>query len=107
MGFMKPSVPDVDPETWRATDWATRIQVCSRHWAEEGFGTPSGVYLIYLLKIAGYAAGAAAVIAATPGLGGLGQIADISNDSVGQALASAELPKRVHLKRSTGSSNDG
>ncbi len=27
------------------------------------------------------------------------EIADISNDSVGQALASAELPKRVHLKR--------
>ncbi|NDJ88594.1 DUF3556 domain-containing protein [Mycolicibacter kumamotonensis] len=76
MGFIKPSVPDVDPETWRTTDWVTRIQVCSRHWAEQGFGTPSGVYLIYLLKIASYAAGAAAVIALTPGLGGLGRIAE-------------------------------
>ncbi|ORA83513.1 hypothetical protein BST28_01105 [Mycolicibacter kumamotonensis] len=76
MGFIKPSVPDVDPETWRTTDWVTRIQVCSRHWAEQGFGTPSGVYLIYLLKIAAYAAGAAAVIALTPGLGGLGRIAE-------------------------------
>ena len=32
-------------------------------------------------------------------LDGLSQIADISNDKVGQALASAELPKHVHLKR--------
>ena len=76
MGLIKPSVPDVDPETWRATPWASRIQVCSRHWAEEGFGTPSGVYLIYLLKVAAYVAGAAAVIALTPGLGELGRIAD-------------------------------
>lgn len=76
MGFIKPSIPDVDPETWRTTPWATRVQVCSRHWAEQGFGTPSGVYLIYLLKIAAYAVGAAAVIALTPGLGGLGRIAD-------------------------------
>ena len=30
---------------------------------------------------------------------GLGEVADIAGDSVGQALASAELPKRVRLKR--------
>ncbi|OBJ28800.1 DUF3556 domain-containing protein [Mycolicibacter heraklionensis] len=76
MGFIKPSVPDVDPETWRATPWPRRIQMCSRHWAEQGFGTPSGVYLIYLVKIAAYVAGAAAVIALTPGLGEFGHIAD-------------------------------
>ena len=40
-------------------------------------------------------------------LDGMSQIADISNDSVGRALASAELPKHVHLKRPTGSSRDG
>ncbi|ORV49833.1 hypothetical protein AWC02_05965 [Mycolicibacter engbaekii] len=76
MGFIKPSVPDVDPATWRSTDWPTRIRVCSRHWVDQGFGTPSGVYLIYLLKIAAYAVGAAAVIGLTPGLGGLGRIAE-------------------------------
>jgi transcriptional regulator with XRE-family HTH domain len=32
-------------------------------------------------------------------LDGLGEIADIARDSVGQTLASAELPKRVRLKR--------
>ena len=35
-------------------------------------------------------------------LEGLGQIADIANDIVGQALASTELPKHVHLKRTAG-----
>ena len=40
-------------------------------------------------------------------LDGLGQIADIGNDRVGQALASAQLPKHVHLKRTAGSSKDG
>jgi len=40
-------------------------------------------------------------------LEGLAQVADISNDSVGQALASADLPKHVHLKRPTRSSPGG
>ena len=49
----------------------------------------------------------AAVLHALGLLEALGQLADIGNDPVGQALASAELPKRVHLKRTTGSSRDG
>jgi transcriptional regulator with XRE-family HTH domain len=40
-------------------------------------------------------------------LEGLSQVADISHDSVGQALATADLPKHVHLKRTVGSTNDG
>lgn len=43
----------------------------------------------------------AAVLLALGLLDGLGDVADISRDSVGQALASAELPKRVHMKRMT------
>jgi transcriptional regulator with XRE-family HTH domain len=30
---------------------------------------------------------------------GLGEIADISRDSVGQRLSSADLPQRVHIRR--------
>lgn len=48
----------------------------------------------------------AGVLQALGLLDGLGQIADIGNDPVGQALASAELPKHVHLKRIGGSSRD-
>jgi transcriptional regulator with XRE-family HTH domain len=49
----------------------------------------------------------AGVLQALGLLDGLASIADISKDSVGQALASAELPKRIHLKRPTGSARDG
>lgn len=49
----------------------------------------------------------AGVLQALGLLEGLTQVADISKDTVGQALASAELPKHIHLKRSPGSSRDG
>jgi transcriptional regulator with XRE-family HTH domain len=49
----------------------------------------------------------AAVLLALGLLGGLGEIADITRDSVGQALASAALPKRVRLKRAAEPSGDG
>lgn len=45
----------------------------------------------------------AGVLQAIGLLEGLGQIADISSDTVGQALASAALPKHVHVKRAPGS----
>ena len=40
----------------------------------------------------------ASVLHALGLLDGLASVADIAHDSVGQALASAELPKRVRLK---------
>ncbi len=75
MGFITPDLPDVDPETWHSRSAADRMQVVTRHWVEHGFGTPSAINLLYVIKMAAYAAGAAAVISLTPGLGGLGDIA--------------------------------
>jgi len=49
----------------------------------------------------------AGVLQALGLLDGLKEIADISNDRVGQALASAELPKHIHLKRPAESSRNG
>ncbi len=49
----------------------------------------------------------AAVLQALGLLDGLGEIAYIARDSVGQALASAELPKRVRLKRTSGPTDHG
>lgn len=49
----------------------------------------------------------ASVLQALGLLEGLGQVADISNDSVGQALASAELRKHVRLKRTKRTSGNG
>ena len=49
----------------------------------------------------------AAVLQALGLLEGLGQVADISHDKVGQELASAALPKHIHIRRSSRVSNDG
>lgn len=49
----------------------------------------------------------ASVLQALGLLDGLSQIADISNDRVGQSLASADLPKHAHPKRSTRLPRDG
>jgi transcriptional regulator with XRE-family HTH domain len=49
----------------------------------------------------------AAVLQALGLLEGLSQIADIGTDQVGQALATAELPRHVHLKRPTRAPRDG
>lgn len=76
MGFMSPDLPDVDHDTWPSLPRATRLQVVTRHWAENGFGTPYAVYLLYLIKIALYVVAPAAIISLTPGLGGLTHIAD-------------------------------
>ena len=50
---------------------------------------------------------AASPVRLTPRSWGRSQVADIANDSVGQALASADLLKSVHLKRPAGSFRDG
>jgi hypothetical protein len=48
----------------------------------------------------------ASVLQALGLLDGLGEIADISHDSVGQALASADLPERVRIRRKPRKSDD-
>jgi hypothetical protein len=48
----------------------------------------------------------AAVLQALGLLEGLSQVADISRDNVGQALAAAELPTRVRLRRTSAKSSD-
>jgi transcriptional regulator with XRE-family HTH domain len=48
----------------------------------------------------------AGVLQALGLLDGLSQIADIGNDPIGQALASAALPRHVHLKRPAGTSRN-
>ena len=49
----------------------------------------------------------AAVLLALGLLEDLGEIADISRDRVGQALATADLPKRVRIRRKVGLSDRG
>lgn len=48
----------------------------------------------------------AAVLHALGLLDGLGEIADIGRDSVGQALASVQLPARARIQRGRGKTRD-
>lgn len=76
MGFISPSLPDVDREEWASRSRMDRMRPMAQDWAQSGFSAPDAVLLVYVLKIALYCFGAAAVTAATPGVGGLGDISD-------------------------------
>jgi hypothetical protein len=77
MGFLAPTPPPFDVEEWKRLPHLSRIKLLAQDWAVNGFGTPTAVYLLYLVKLVVFSVGAFAVISATtPGLGGLGEIGD-------------------------------
>jgi hypothetical protein len=53
---MTPTPPPYDPEEWQKAPWDQKMKMACQAWALQGYGTPTAVYLIYLLKIAGYLA---------------------------------------------------
>ena len=77
MGFVAPDLPDLDHDEWSRRPYSERLKPLAQHWVEHGFGTPSAIYLVYVLKIGLYVAGAAWFISMTPGLGGLGDDVDV------------------------------
>ena len=76
MGFVSPTLPDVDVDQWRALPRAERTKVLQQHWTLNGFGTPYAIYLLYALKIGLYVLGGLALAASTPGIGTLGNVGD-------------------------------
>ena len=73
MGFIAPAPPPVDIEEWKRLGHLERIKPLAQDWAINGFGTPSFVYLLYIVKLIIYAGGGLLLISATTkGLGGLG-----------------------------------
>ena len=76
MGFISPTPPPFELDEWRRKPYLSRIKPLVQDWAVNGFGTPTAIYFLYVLKLVVYVLGAALVISATPGLGGLGDIAD-------------------------------
>ena len=51
MGFTKPDLPAVDPDTFMQQPLMHRMKVLALHWAEHGFGTPRMVHAIYIAKL--------------------------------------------------------
>lgn len=74
MGFIAPRLPDFDVDEWRSRPHHRRLEPLVREWALDGFGTPTAVYLLYVVKLVVYVGGAIAVIATTAGLGGIGDV---------------------------------
>jgi hypothetical protein len=75
MGFIAPAPPPVELEEWKRLSHLERIEPLAQDWALNGFGTPSFVYLLYIVKLVVYAGGGLFVISATTrGLGGLGDL---------------------------------
>lgn len=77
---MSPTLPDVDVAEWAAKPRLERIKPMAQHWAENGFGTPWGVYILYAVKIGLYILGGLAFAASTPGIGALGDVGQWWNE---------------------------
>jgi hypothetical protein len=75
MGFIAPAPPPVELEEWKRLSHLERIKPLAQDWAINGFGTPSFVYLLYIVKLVVYVGGGLLLISATTkGLGGLGNL---------------------------------
>jgi hypothetical protein len=72
MSFFAPTPPPFDVEEWKRQPHLARIKPLVQDWGENGFGSPTAVYLLYALKLVIYAGGALLAISTTPGLGGVG-----------------------------------
>ncbi|HEY7455973.1 MAG TPA: DUF3556 domain-containing protein [Solirubrobacterales bacterium] len=75
MSFTQPTPPPFEYEDWRRRPHLERIKLLAQDWALNGFGTPTFVYLLYIVKLVLYAGGGLLLISATtPELGGLGEL---------------------------------
>lgn len=69
MGFTKPDLPAVDPDTYLGKPLMERMRLMSTDWVENGFGSPRKVHLIYIVKlVVFFTIGGITVATATSGL---------------------------------------
>ncbi|OBA78540.1 hypothetical protein A9W99_22940 [Mycobacterium sp. 1164966.3] len=75
MGFIQPNLPVVDLADWSKRTRAERIVPMTRHIAENGFGTPLVMHVMYGVKIALYILGAWLFALSTKRIHGLTNVA--------------------------------
>jgi len=69
MGFIKPDLPDVDPDTFMHKPLMERMRILATDWVDNGFGSPKMVHTIYIAKLVFlYALGGVLVATLTSGL---------------------------------------
>ncbi len=77
MGLLDPAPPPFAVEEWKQRSHLERIKPLAQDWALNGFGTPTAVYFLYIVKIVIYAGLGLLLIAATSdSAGGLGSIGE-------------------------------
>jgi hypothetical protein len=77
MGLLDPTPPPFAVEEWKQRSHLERIKPLAQDWALNGFGTPTAVYFLYIVKIVVYAGLGLLLIAATSdSAGGPGSIGD-------------------------------
>jgi len=75
MGFIQPNLPVVDIAEWSKKPRAERVVPMVRHIAENGFGTPLIMHVMYGIKIVLYILGAWVFAWTTTGIGGFTDVA--------------------------------
>jgi Transmembrane protein of unknown function (DUF3556) len=75
MGFIRPNLPVVDMAEWSKGTRAERIVPMARHIAENGFGAPLVMHVMYGVKIALYILGGWLFAWSTEGIKGFSDVA--------------------------------
>ena len=75
MGFVEPNLPVVDMAEWSKKPRAERVVPMVRHIAENGFGTPLIMHVMYCVKITLYILGAWLFAWSTDGIDGFTDVA--------------------------------
>ena len=83
MGFTKPVLPAVEPETFLRLPLLERVRILSTDWAENGFGSPKLFHTIYIVKLVVlYVIGGITVATLTSGLPAFWHVADWWNQPI-------------------------
>jgi hypothetical protein len=72
MALLKPILPPYDIGDWQTKPFPERVKMVCQSWALQGYGTPSPIYIVYILKIVFYVWAWSFFCSFTPGLGELG-----------------------------------
>src|SRR5438445_6559680 len=75
MSLLDPVAPPYDPLEWAEKPFPEKSRMVCRAWALQGYGTPLGVYALYVVKVLGYVGGWILFCSFTPRMGGLRSIA--------------------------------
>lgn len=77
MGFLQPTLPEVEADTWPHRTRLEKIRELAPFWVENGFGTQRAVHVLYAVKCVLYAGGAILLTSVTtPQLGGVVNVGD-------------------------------